>query len=73
MSKALTPTEIQFLDKVIKLSKSKDTYWLTWNDPKTVKRILKLMNKYGKNKVFKTIDILKKHDEMHTTMKRIHT
>ena len=62
MSKALTPEEIQFLDRVIKLSESRDTYWLTWNDPKTIKKILKLMAKYGKNKVFKTIEILKNHD-----------
>lgn len=62
MSKALTPEEIQFLDKVIRMSESRDTYWLTWNDPKTIKKILKLMAKYGKNKVFKTIEILKNHD-----------
>ncbi len=73
MSKALTPTEIQFLNKLVTHSKTRDKYWEVWNDPKTTKRLLKLLSKYGKNKVYKTIDILKKHDEMHTTMKRIHT
>lgn len=60
MNKAMTPEEIQFIQKLIADSKTREAYWKVWNNPKTIKKILKLMAKYGRNKVNKTIDILKK-------------
>jgi geranylgeranyl pyrophosphate synthase len=61
----MTPDELKFIQKLIVDSKTQSTYWKAWNDSKTTKRVLKLLAKYGKNKVYKTIDLLKKHEAMH--------
>ena len=69
MSKALQPTEIQFLYKLVVASNTRETYWEAWNDPKTVNRLIKILNKYGKNRVYKIIGILKEHEQMHTMIR----
>ena len=70
MSKALQPAEIQFLYKLVVASNTRETYWEAWNNPKTVNRLIKLLNKYGKNRIYKIIDILKKHEQMHADLQK---
>ena len=73
MSKAMTPDELKFIKKLIVDSNTQATYGIAWNDPKTTKRVLKLLAKYGKNKVYKTIDLLRKHEQLHSIMKQEYT
>lgn len=61
--------DFEFLRETVALSKSSEGHRIVSTSSYFTKKILELTDKYGKEKINKTIDLLKKHEDNHECAK----
>lgn len=57
--------DFEFLKEMVSLSRSSEGHRIVSTSSYFTKKILELTDKYGKQRINKTIDLLKKHEAMH--------